>query len=212
MDRLRIRPTEDSQPWRRLTLVAVRVVGVAVVVAVGIAAGGFALQWLGLPHAGRGDVVAARATVWLGRYREASSNLLIDDRRVHATCVRGWIDDGRGRDRRGTLLRLATGGTIRDLPPHTLIVRGVPIRRPVALLQAAGCTKVLADRLASLAQFDGGVKALRVRLDGDRAYAVRFPRLTLYVDRSTGRPIGVTNPWLRGTFRLLPLLRLRGSP
>lgn len=212
MDPLRIRPRKDSQPTQPLTLVAVRVVGVAVVIAVGVAAVGFAVQWLGLPRAGRGDVVAAHATVWLGRYREASSNLLIGGRRVHATCVHGWIDTLRGLDRRGTLLRLATGGTIRDFPPHTLIIRGMSIRRPVALLQAAGCTRVLGDRLATLAQFDGGVKAIRVHLDGVRAYAVRFPRLTLYVDRSTGRPIGVTNPWLRGTFRLIPLLHLRGSP
>jgi hypothetical protein len=190
----------------------VRVVGVAVVIAVGVAAGGFALQRLGLPRAGRGDVVAARATVWLGRYREASSTLLIGGRRVHATCVHGWIDGLRGRDTRGTLLRLATGGTIRDLPPHTLVIRGMPVRRPVALLQAAGCTKVLADRLATLAQFDGGIRATRIDLDGVRALVVRFPRLTLYVDRGTGRPIGVTNPWLRGTFRLIPRLHVRGSP
>ena len=189
-----------------------RVVGVAVVIAVGVVAGGFGLQWLGLPRAGAGDVVAARATAWLGRYRETSSTLLIDGRRMHATCVHGWIDTLTGLDRRGTLLRLAAGGTIRDFPPHTLIIRGVPIRQPVALLQAAGCTKVLADRLATLSQFDGGVKAVGVRLDGVQAYAVRFPRLTLYVDRGTGRPIGVTNPWLRGTFRLIPLFHLRGSP
>jgi hypothetical protein len=212
MDRLRIRSAEDSLPWQLPTLVAVRVVGVAAVMAVGVVVGGFALQWLGLPRAGGGDVVAARATLWLGRYRETSSNLLIGDRHVHATCVRGWIDDLRGRDRRGTLLRLATGGTIRDFPPHTLVVRGVPVRQPVALLQAAGCTKVLADRLATLSQFDGGVRATRIDLNGVRALVVRFPRLTLYVNRSTGRPIGVSNPWLHGTFRLIPLLHPRGSP
>jgi hypothetical protein len=196
----------------RRTLVAVRAVGVAAAIAVSVVAGGFGLQWIGLPRAGRGDVVAARATVWLGRYREASSNLLIGGRRVHATCVRGWIDDVRGRDRRGTLLRLADGGTIRDFPPHTMVIRGMQTRRPVALLQAAGCTKVLADRLAGLAQFVGGVKAVRVDLDGVRAYAVRFPRLTLYVARNSDRPIGVTNPWLHGMFRLIPMHPLRDSP
>jgi hypothetical protein len=78
-------------------------------------------------------------------------------------------------------------------------------------LQAAGCTRVLADRLAALAEFDGGVRAVRVRLDGASALAVRFPRLTLYVARRTGRPIAVSNPWLRGTFHLIPLVRLRES-
>jgi hypothetical protein len=211
MDRLRIDSSEDSRARQLPTLGAVRVVGVAAVIAVGVVAGGFVLQWLGLPRAGRGDVVAARATVWLGRYRETSGNLLIGNRRLHATCVRGWIVDLSGRNRRGTLLRLATGGTIRDFPPHTLIVRGIPIRRPIALLQAAGCTKVLADRLATLSQFDGGVKATRIDMDGVPALVVRFPRLTLYVDRITGKPIGVTNPWLRGKFRLIPIRRRRGS-
>jgi hypothetical protein len=189
-----------------------RVVGVAAFIASGVMAGGFLVQWLGLPRAGRGDVVAARASVWLSRYREASAALQIGGRRLHATCVRGWIDTPAGRDRRGTLLRLSDGGTIRDFPPHTLIMRGLPIRRPVALLQAAGCTRVLADRLAFLAQFDGGVRAVHVDLDGTSALAVRFPQLTLYVDRLTDRPIGVTNPWLHGTFHLVRLLRLRASP
>ena len=189
-----------------------RVLGVAASIAAVVVAGGFALQWLGLPRAGPGDVVAARATLWLSRYRETSSELLIGDRHMHATCVHGWIDTPSGLDRRGTLLRLANGATIRDLPPHTLVLQGPSITRPVATLEAAGCTKVLGDRLASLAQFDGGVRAQRVRVDGVSAFAVRFPRLTLYVERSTDRPIGVTSPWLRGTFHLIPLLHVHGSP
>ena len=189
-----------------------RVLGVAAIIAAGVVAGAFLLQGLGLPLAGRGDVAAARASVWLDRYRESSGELTIGGRRVHATCVRGWIDAPTGADRRGTLLRLANGATIRDFPPHTLIMRGVPVRRPVALLQAAGCTRVLADRLAELAQFDGGVRAVGVHVDGASAIAVRFPRLTLFVDRRTDRPIGVTNPWLQGTFHLIPLAHLRASP
>lgn len=186
-----------------------RILGVAAAIAAGVVAGGFGLQWIGLPRAGRGDVVAARASVWLHRYREASSELRIDGRRVHATCVRRWVDTPSGVERRGTLLRLATGGTIRAVPPRTLIIRGLTTRRPVATLLAAGCTTVLGDRLASLAQFDGGVRAARMHLGDVSALVVRFPYLTLYVDRSSGRPIGVSNPWTQGRFRLIPVFHRR---
>jgi hypothetical protein len=187
-----------------------RAVALAALVTAGVGAGGFGIQYLALPHAGTGDLVAARASRWLGRYREASSVVLLGRQWVDATCFHGWIDGPRGRDRRGTLLVLAGGASIRDIPPHTLIVRGRLLRRPVALLQAAGCTIVLANRLAELAQFVGGVRADPVHVAGDAAFAVHFPRLTLYVDRRTDRPIGVSNPWGRGRFRLVSAVGAAG--
>jgi hypothetical protein len=183
-----------------------RTLGIAAAIIASVVAGGFGLQWFGLPRAGRGNVIAARASVWLRRYREASGELEIGGRHIHATCVRRWVETPSGRLRRGTLLRLATGGTMRDLPPRTLVTDGLTTSRPVAMLLAAGCTKVLGDRLASLAQFDGGVRARRVVLGDVSALAVRFPYLTLYVDRTDGRPIGVTTPWAQGRFRLVPIL------
>ena len=195
---------------RRYALI-LRAVGLAALVVVGIGAAGFVVQWIGLPRPGSGDVVAARASRWLGRYREVSSEMLVGRQRVGATCFHGWIDGPRGLDRRGTLLRFADGATIRDIPPHTLVIHGLLPRRPVALLQAAGCTAVLGRRLGQLAQFDGGVRADPVRLAGDPAFAVHFPRLTLYVDRRTDRPVAVSNPWSRGRFRLVPVPRSAGS-
>jgi|SRR5689334_6396907 hypothetical protein len=183
-----------------------RAVALAALVAAGVGAGGFGIQWLALPRAATGDVVAARASKWLGRYREVSSVMVVGRQRVDATCFHGWIDGPRGRDRRGTLLLFTDGASIRDIPPHTLIVRGRLPRRPVALLQAAGCTVVLGNRLAELAQFDGGVRADPVHVAGDAALAVHFPRLTLYVDRHSDLPIGVSNPWSHGRFRLVSAL------
>lgn len=202
-------PATDSSRRTLPTLARMRTFGIAAAIAAGVVAGGFGLQWIGLPRAGRGDVVAARAALWLARYREASSEVTIGRRHVHATCVRRWVETRSGRLRRGTLLRLETGGTIRDVPPHTLLIDGLTTSRPVAMLLAAGCTKVLGDRLATLAQFDGGVRARRVYLGDVNALAVRFPYLTLYVDRASGQPIGVTNPWAQGRFHLVPLFHRR---
>jgi hypothetical protein len=177
-----------------------------------VVACGFGLQWIALPRAGRGDVVAARAAQWLDRYREARSELFVDGRTLHARCFRGWIDGPHGRDVRGTLLAVDNGWTIRDVPPHTLLQRGPLLAHPVATLEAAGCTRVLASRLAQLAQFDGGVSARRLRLDGRAALAVDFPHLTLYVDRRSDIPIGISADHVRSRIRLVPVLPSRTPP
>jgi hypothetical protein len=175
-----------------------RVVGLAALVAAGVAASGFAIQWAALPDAGKGDVVAARAVVWLGRYRETASRLVVDGRTLRGLCYHGWI-----RGRRGTFLRLSDGASVSDLPPHTLRFRGGRPTRPIALLDAAGCTKVLADRLATFAEFHGHTRARHATIDGAGAWAVDFPHLTLYVDRANGRPLGVTSFDIRGRFRFV---------
>ena len=187
-----------------------RAVGLAAIVAAGVAAGGFGLLQVALPRAGSGDVAAAKAARGLSHYHEAVGEISVGRRNVRATCYHGWIDGLGGRDRRGTLLQLSNGATIRDIPPHTLVSQGpVVTHRLVALLQAAGCTKVLGDRLAELAQFDGGVGARHVHVNGDGALAIRFPRLTVLVDARTGRPLGVDEPTARGIIRLV---RVRHPP
>ena len=89
------------------------------------------------------------------------------------------------------------------MPPHTLLFTGAKPKRPVAVLLAAGCTRVLADRLAELAQFAGDVRARRPTLDGVPVLAVDFPHLTLYVARRTGIPIGVNTFRIDGRFRFV---------
>jgi hypothetical protein len=181
-----------------------RVVGLAALVAAGVLACGFLAQWTALPRAAAGDVAAARAALWLSRYREVKSELAIGHRVVDATCVHGWIDGPHDLDRRGTLLSLGDGATIRDLPPHTLLFHRVSPGHAVALLETAGCTKVLAARLAELAQFDGGIQAHRLMFDGQPALAVRFPHLTLYVNRRTDLPLAVRSGRLHSRLRLVP--------
>jgi hypothetical protein len=175
-----------------------RVVGVATLIVAGVVACGYALQMLALPQPGKGDVVAVGATRWLSRYRGSRAEVDAGGRWLRASCVHGWI----GR-RRGTLLRLSDGSSIVDLPPHTLDVDGRPVRRPVAMLETAGCTRVLADRLAIDAEFVGNRPARLVHVAGAVAYAVRFPNLTVYVSRRTARPLGVSTRWFHGIFRLV---------
>lgn len=199
-----------------------RVVGVAALVAAGVAASGFAIQWAALPDAGQGDVVAARASLWLGRYRETASVLEVDGGRLRGVCYHGWIVGRRDRKHRGTLLRLSDGVTLRALPPHTLLFSGTGLfngtglfsgtgpKRPVALLYAAGCTKLLSDHLATLAEFSGHRRARRAVLAGVPVYAVDFPHLTLYVDRTSGKPIGVNAFDIKGRFRFVRVTRTAG--
>lgn len=187
-----------------------RVVGVAALVAAGVAASGFAIQWAALPSAGKGDVVAARASLWLGRYRETASVLEIDGRRLHGVCYHGWIVGRRDRKHRGTLLRLSDGVVVRALPPHTLLFTGIEPKRPVALLYAAGCTKLLSDHLATLAEFSGHRRARRAVLAGVPVYAVDFPHLTLYVDRTSGKPVGLNAFDIKGRFRFVRVTSTAG--
>lgn len=179
-----------------------RVVGVATLIAVCVAGCGLALQLVALPRPGKGDVAAARALTWLSRYRESRSQVAVGGRWERGVCLHGWLGK-----RRGTLLRVSNGAVIEDLPPHTLDIDGSIVRRPVALLQAAGCTKVLADRLATDAEFVGGVRARPVHVNGAAAFAIHFPRLVLYVSRRSGRPLGVRTPWAHGVFRLVAAAR-----
>lgn len=178
-----------------------RAVGLVALVAAGVLGGGYLLQTVALPAPGQGNIAAAHALSWLKRYRSTSGEILVDGRWRNVSCYHGWIDGPRGHDRRGTLLELGRSRTIRDIPPHTLLAEGVP--HPVSLLQAAGCTQVLANRLATLSEFVGGVRAKPVHISGASAFAVHFPHLTLYVVARTGRPLGVNEPRARGIFRLV---------
>jgi hypothetical protein len=184
-----------------------RAVGVAALVAAGVVTGCLSLLWLGMPRAGTGNVVAAQASKVLSEYRETAASVWVGARRLHATCYHGWIDAPNGRDHRGTLLRLSNGASILDIPPHRLVVVGSLRPRPVAYLQAAGCTAVLSNRIAGLAEFSLPVRARAARIAGDRVYVVHFPHLTLFVNRRTRVPVAVSNRWTFGTFRIVRIDR-----
>jgi hypothetical protein len=179
-----------------------RAVGVAALVAAGVVTGCLALLWVGMPRAGAGNVVAAQASKILSEYRETAARIWVGRGWKHATCYHGWVGDHRG-----TLLRLSNGASILDIPPHRLAVVGVLRPRPVAFLQAAGCTAVLANRIAGLAEFSLPVRARAARIAGVRVYVVHFPHLTLFVNRRTHVPVGVSNRWTVGTFRMVRVQR-----
>lgn len=189
-----------------------RVAGVAATIATVVVVSGFAIQWAALPDAGRGNAISARAALWLTRYRYVDGTLRLGGRTLHTTCFHGWIEGRHGRPTRGTLLRLGTGEVVRDLPPHTILFSGPRLRRPVAALESAGCTKVLGDRLAGLAEFGRHVRARRATLGDGPALAIDWPRVTLYVEPGTDVPIGVNAFGIHGRFRLVALHhRVRGE-
>jgi hypothetical protein len=179
-----------------------RVVGVAALIAAGVVACGYAMQRVALPLPGRGDVLAVRATTWLLRYRSTRAEVAAGGRWLNATCWHEWL--GRHRV---TYLTLSNGTVIEDRPPRAPDVDGRQLRRPVALLQAAGCPRVLANRLAVDAESGHPAPIRLVHILGEAALAVRFPQLTVYVSKRSGRPLGVRTPWVHSVFRLVPLAR-----
>jgi hypothetical protein len=122
--------------------------------------------------------------------------------------VHGWIEGRYERPARGTILVLDNGASVRTIDPNTLLSQGPRRLLPVSALELAGCTQVLGDRIATLAQFDGNVHLRRTSLLGQPALAVHFQRLTLLVSPKTDRPLGVTLAGAASTIRLSPLTPL----
>jgi hypothetical protein len=76
---------------------------------------------------------------------------------------------------------------------------------PLASLELAGCTQILGDQIAALAEFDDHVELARTRVFGRPALALRFQRLTLLVSRTTDRPLGVSLAGALSSIRLSPV-------
>jgi len=186
----------------------VRTAAVAALIAFSVAATGFGLQAAGLRRTPHANLVAARAATVLLRYRFATSTLRLGDRVVHGRCFHGWIEGHDERPARGTILVLDNGASVRTIDPNTLIAQGPRRLLPVSALELAGCTQVLGDRIATLAQFDGHVRLRRTSLLGRPALALHFQRLTLLVSAKTDRPLGVTLGGVASTIRLSPLTPL----
>jgi hypothetical protein len=186
----------------------VRTAAVAALITFSVAAMGFGLQVAGLRRSPQANIVAARAATLMLRYGFATSTLRLGDRVVHGRCVHGWIEGRYERPAHGTILVLDNGASVRTIDPNTLLSQGPRRLLPVSALELAGCTQVLGDRIAALAQFDGDVHLRRTSLLGRPALAVHFQRLTLLVSPKTDRPLGVTLAGAASTIRLSPLTPL----
>jgi hypothetical protein len=173
-----------------------RTAAIAAAVVAAIVAGGWAVQALGLPKPAPGDVAAVAAARWLGRYRLAGSAFRLDGRSVRGQCFHGWFDSPSGRDVRGTLLELSDGTIVRDVPPHDL--HAVHMRRlsPLVSLELAGCTDVLAPRVADFA-LTNTIRIRDAQFAGHRALALRLHRLTIFVAPKTFAPLGIQLAGLR---------------
>lgn len=200
--------------------------GIAVTVAVaaamvaGVIGAGVLVQRVALSEPSSAREAALRASIWLQRYRLVDSVFRIGSGRpVHGRCLQTWFVR-HGRSRRATALRLDDGYALNAVLPHTLEssggTAGEQALSPLVLLELGGCPRLLAQRLATLAQRLEGVTVTR----GARRSALRFDlkgtRLTLHLDRKTYRPlaIDVVTPTVRGTsqirfVRLTPALLRR---
>jgi hypothetical protein len=178
------------------------VVTLLVACAVGLATfvGGWAVQAASLPPPEKGDRVAARAVAWLLRYRLVESSFRIGRGPVlHGRCLEGWFPSAGGRVDRGTLLRLDDGVSLVAVAPHDLEIDGAPDGEPhglpLAQLELAGCSRVLAPLLGGLVQSGRSVRVAPAFAAGRAALAVRIPtartRIVLYLAPKTDRPIAV---------------------
>ena len=163
---------------------------------------GFGLQAAGLRRTPQANVVASRAATWMLRYRFVTSTFHLGNRVVHGRCFHGWIEGRHERPARGTILVLDNGASVRAIDPSTLLARGPSRLLPVSALELAGCTQVLGDRIAALAQFDNHVRLHRTSILGQPVFALHFKRLTLFVSAKTDRPLGVTLGDVASTIRL----------
>lgn len=167
-----------------------------------IGAAGFGAQALGLPRPPRGDRVGATAVGWLLRYRlVAGSERVNDAAAARVVCFQGWLPSAVGAGR-GTVLALGARRLV--LTRRGLRAYGYAAPAPaVALLQleAAGCGRVLATRLAAWIQSGRPLRARSVLFEGRPALrlalATRGGRLNLFVTRRLGIPFAV-DATLRG--------------
>ncbi len=166
---------------------------------------GFGLQAAGLRRTPQANVVAARAATWMLRYRFATSTLHLGGRVVHGRCFHGWIEGRHDRRARGTILVLDDGASIRAIDPSTLLSLGPRRLLPVSALELAGCTKVLGDRVAALAEFDSQVHLRRTSILGRPVFALHFQQLTLLVSAKTDRPLGVSLGGIASAIQLSPI-------
>jgi hypothetical protein len=196
--------------------VAVTLAAAAATVA-GLIGAGLLMQRVALTEPSSARQAALQAAIWLQRYRLVDSVFQIGSiRHVHGRCLQTWfVRDGQSR--RATALRLDDGYALNAVLPHTLESSGGTASEqalsPLVLLELGGCPRVLAQRLATLAQRLQGVTLTK----GPRRQALHFDlkgtRLTLHLDWKTYRPLAVdvATAILRGSsqirfIRLTPAL------
>src|SRR5581483_8904321 len=143
----------------------------------------------------RANVMAARAAVWLDRYRLVSSEVSLHGRLVHGTCFHGWFGE-----RRGSVLPLSNAGFVAwEVCPVAIVEHRAFVQDALTARELGGCTNVLGPRIARLAQFDPDVRLGSAWLDGRRVDELRFRHLDLLVSPTTSQPLGVLMHGVKST-------------
>lgn len=177
---------------RRALLSAV----VGLVGALGVMAGGWALQAGALPPPTSAARVATDASNWFHEYRLVVDVFHFDHRKESGACLRGWYGDVGGHRARASVLSLESGAILRTLPKRRVgVVAGHPSPLlPGSLALASGCSRELANILARAAQTGAHMAVSRAYAANQPAIALRVSRgvdkrLTLYVAPRTDRPL-----------------------
>jgi hypothetical protein len=165
--------------------------GTAAVIVCAVLGTGFLVQRTTLRAPSQATLAAIRSATWLERYRLVDSTITLDGGRVlHGRCLQDWVVEA-GRRRRGAVLRLDDGYVLLAVPPHTLSATGgapaTQATSPLVLMELAGCPRVLARRLQTLAQERHGLTLSGGRL----SFALKGTRVTLALAPRTGAPTAV---------------------
>jgi len=179
-------------------------VATAAVVVAAVFGLGFVVQRATLRTPSQATLAAIHSAAWLERYRLVDSTITLGNGRVmHGRCLQDWVVQA-GRRRRGAVLRLDDGYVLLAVPPHTLSATGGTAATkgmsPLVLMELAGCPRVLARRLQTLAQERRGLNLANDRLSFD----LKGTRLTLTLAPGTGAPVGIAlvAPTARGASRI----------
>ena len=166
--------------------------GVAGAVVAVVLGAGFAIQRATLRPPPAATQAALRAAAWLERYRLVDSTITLGDGTVvRGRCLQDWFH-AEGRRRRGAVLHLDDGYVLLAVPPHTLQPNGgTPATRtasPLVLMELAGCPRVLARRVQTLAQRRRGLTYTGGR---NLTFELKGTKVTLMLEPGSGKPVGV---------------------
>jgi hypothetical protein len=160
----------------------------------------WSVQLVGLPLPQHADLVAARAAGWLNDYRTAVDVFYDGHRRIEGLCLNGTLDGRHSEQPKSSVLVLPPRERfhVSQTGTEERVVNRRGLQSPPGLLAAnAGCTYELLVQIGDAARAKVGIDAVPTLVARQPAIALRLPvarreRLTLYVARSTYRPLAAS--------------------
>jgi hypothetical protein len=159
------------------------------------------LQVATLPRPSRSELVAVQVERWLVRHPAVESTAKLAGRRVTSTCVGSWVGPVPLLPRRVRASLMVTSehqdllGERGDVFRGNVRLREDETMRAYDAVELAGCPWWLGSRLGNVLQRRAPLVVTAAKIDGRRAYRVRFGRdpggVELDVARGTSAPIAV---------------------